>query len=79
MFMYMYLVRLIAVGNFQCLHGNNHDLDSLHRISVDERLKLRPVSIAVALAVDNSHLFNERTLPSFPRPYKGKKLSSHPP
>ena len=73
-----YLVRLVCIGDFQRFHCIDHNLYSIHCISVDECLKLCPVTVTVALSMDNSHLLYESTLASFSGPWGGARKFVNP-
>ena len=64
----VYLGSLVRVGNFQRFHRLDHNEYSLYGISEDERFEFSPVSITVALTVDDPHLLDEGTLASLTRP-----------
>ena len=64
----VYLASLVCVGDFQRFHRLDHKEYSLYGISEDERFEFGPVSIAVALTVDDPHLLDEGTLASLTRP-----------
>ena len=65
------LAERVRVRYLQCLHCFNHDHNAFYCIPIDQCFEFSSVFIAVALSVDDPHLFYECTLSRLSRSCRG--------
>lgn len=64
----IYLVVFILVGDFQYVHGLDHGLHGCEDVLVDQPCEASLVLIGVSTTMDDPHLLDESTLPTFTSP-----------
>ena len=64
----VYLVVFILVGDFQYVHGLDHGLHGCEDVPVDQLFEASLIFIGVSPAMDDPHLLDESTLPTFTSP-----------
>ena len=60
-----YSIIIIFVLDLKSCHRFGEELDGQQDVTEDERNKLFPIFVCIALSVDDTHLFDEGTLSSF--------------
>lgn len=62
----------MEVVNVKSLHGVDHRLDARYDVLIHHTSEAFPVSVIVSFAMDDPHLFDESTLPTFTSPWANK-------